>query len=85
MKAKTYLKDYIKKTTPILNRIFQEKQKEAAKISPITAEMIRVYRKFMGGKNIRGSLTKLGYECFGGKNEKTILKASLMVEYWYLL
>lgn len=80
MQAQVYLKDYIKETTPILNSFFKTKEKEAAKISPITAEMIRIYHKFMGGKNIRGALTKLGYECFGGKNEKAILKASLMVE-----
>lgn len=80
MDAKTYLKEYIKKTEPILNRIFAKKEKEAVKISPITAEMVRIYRRFMGGKNIRGALTKLGYECFGGKNEKAILEASLMVE-----
>lgn len=80
MRAKAYLKDYIKKTEPILNSFFKIKEKEAARISPITAEMIRIYRNFMGGKNIRGGLTKLGYECFEGKNERAILKASLMVE-----
>jgi geranylgeranyl diphosphate synthase type I len=80
MEAKAYLKDYIEKTTPILDSFFKAEEKKAAQISPITAEMMRIYRRFMGGKNIRGSLTKLGYECFGGKNEKAILKASLMVE-----
>lgn len=80
MEAKDYLKDYIKKTTPILEKVFKEKEKEAGKISPITAEMMRIYLNFMGGKNIRGALTKLGYECFGGENEKAILEASLMVE-----
>lgn len=80
MEAKAYLKDYIKKTTPVLDEFFAEKAKEATAISPIVAEMLRIYRKFMGGKNIRGALTKLGYECFGGKNGKAILKASLMVE-----
>jgi len=80
MEAKAYLQDYLKKTQPILNSFFKNEEKKAAKISPITAEMIRIYRSFMGGKNIRGSLTRLGYECFGGKDEKAILKASLLVE-----
>lgn len=80
MEAKAYLKDHIKKTQPILDSFFKSEEKKAAKISPITAEMMRIYRSFMGGKNIRGSLTKLGYECFGGKNERAILEASLMVE-----
>jgi len=80
MEAKAHLKDYIKKTQPILDSFFENEEKKAAKISPITAETMRIYRQFMGGKNIRGSLTKLGYECFNGKNGKAILKASLMVE-----
>lgn len=80
METKVYLKDYIKKTEKILDSFFKAKEKEAAKISLITAEMMKIYRRFMGGKNLRGSLTKLGYECFGGKNEKAIFKASLMVE-----
>ena len=80
MDAASYLKDYARKTESILDALFRDREKEAAIISPITAEMMRIYRKFMGGKGIRGALTKLGYECFGGKNEKAILKASLMVE-----
>jgi len=80
MQAKAYLKGYIKKTKPILDSFFEAQKKEAAKISPVAVEMMRIYRKFMGGKNIRGALTKLGYECFGGKDKKAILKASLMVE-----
>lgn len=80
MEAKDYLKNYLAKAEPILDSFFKAQERKAAKISPITAEMIRIYRNFMGGKNIRGSLTKLGYECFGGKNEKAILEASLMAE-----
>jgi geranylgeranyl diphosphate synthase type I len=80
MQAKTYLKDYIKKTQPILNSFFKQQEKEAAEISPITKEMIMIYHHFMGGKNIRGALTKLGYECYGGQNEKAILEVSLMAE-----
>lgn len=80
MDAKAYLKDYVKKATPFLDNFFKEKEKQAARISPLTAEMMKVYRHFMGGKSIRGSLTKLGYECFGGTDKKAILKASLLVE-----
>jgi len=79
MEAKAYLQDYVKKTEPLLDSFFKTKEKEAAEISPLAAEMMRIYRQFMGGKNIRGALVKLGYECFGGKNEKAILEASLMV------
>ena len=79
MEAKAYLQDYVKKTEPLLDSFFRTKEKEAAKISPLSAGMMRTYRQFMGGKNIRGALVKLGYECFGGQDEKAILKASLMI------
>ncbi len=78
MEAKTYLLDYIKKTEGLLDSFFKKKEREATQISPIAAEMMQIYRRFMGGKNIRGALIKLGYECFGGKDEKAILDASLM-------
>lgn len=80
MQAEPYLKDYIQRSRPYLEEIFRKHQREAAKISPLTAEMMVIYLDFMGGKNIRGALTKLGYECFGGKDEKAILQVSLMVE-----
>jgi len=80
MEAKAYLKDYIRKTEDILGLLFKEERKRAAGISPITAEMMARYPQFMGGKNIRGALIKLGYECYGGKDEKAILKASIMAE-----
>jgi geranylgeranyl diphosphate synthase type I len=80
MEAKAYLKDYIQKTSSIVKCLFEKKGREFGKISPIGKEMMKTYFNFMGGKNIRGALTKLGYEIFGGKNEKAILEASLMVE-----
>lgn len=80
MEAKAYLKDYIRESTPILNQFFSRKGVEARGISPLAGQMMAIYRQFMGGKNIRGALTKLGYECFAGKNGQAILEASLMVE-----
>ena len=80
MDARAYLEDYTKKANKFLDEFFSQKEKEAAKISPVVEEMMRVYQNFMGGKNIRGALTKIGYECFGGKSQKAILEASLMVE-----
>ncbi len=80
MDARAYLEDYSKKANKFLDEFFAQKEKKASKISPITSEMIKIYQEFMGGKNIRGALTKLGYECFGGKDEKAIIEVSLMVE-----
>jgi geranylgeranyl diphosphate synthase, type I len=80
MEAKDYLKDYIKKSEPFLDSVFKAEEQKGVKISPLIEEMMQMYRQFMGGKNIRGSLVKLGYECFNGKDEKAILEASLMVE-----
>lgn len=80
MEAKDYLKDYIKKIEPFLDSVFKAEEQKGAKISPLVVEMMCLYRQFMGGKNIRGSLVKLGYECFNGEDERAILEASLMVE-----
>ena len=80
MKATDYLTDYSKKADKYLDIFFARKQKEAAKISPLAGQMMKVYREFICGKGVRGCLTKFGYECFGGKNEAAIIKASLMVE-----
>lgn len=80
MNAKTYLQDYCNKTAPILKNFFLQKQKTSRSISPLAVQMMQTYYQFMGGKNIRGALTKLGYECLGGQNTKAILEASLIVE-----
>ncbi|MBM4401726.1 MAG: polyprenyl synthetase family protein [Candidatus Cloacimonetes bacterium] len=79
--AKVYLKDYINKTNPIISNFFDQKIKEAAKISPITEQMMQRYKNFMsGGKRLRGALIKLGYECFGGQDERAILETSIAIE-----
>lgn len=81
MDAKEYLKDYVKKVEPVLQDFFSKKISEAKKISPICEEMMKIYKEFMrGGKKMRGGLIKLGYECFGGKNEKAVLSASSTIE-----
>ena len=79
--AKEYLKDYINKTDSIIANFFEQKTKQAAKISPIAEQMMQRYKDFMsGGKRLRGALIKLGYECFGGQDEKAILETSIAIE-----
>jgi geranylgeranyl diphosphate synthase type I len=81
MDAKSFLKDYTQKVEPIIARIFDRKIAEAKKISPICTEIMGAYKEFMGGgKKLRGALVKLGYDVFGGKNQKAILEVSTAVE-----
>lgn len=81
MDAKTYLVNYAKKADRFLDEFFTKEKKAAAKISPICAQMMDIYRDYMrGGKKLRGALTVLGYRCAGGKDEKISLPASVAVE-----
>ncbi len=45
-------------------------------------EAIKTFTSYLkrGGKRIRGSLTIVGYQLFGGKDEKMILEAALAIE-----
>lgn len=76
-----YLLAYNKKLEPILNNIFDEEKNSISKLVPMAGEMVGDYKEFLsGGKKLRGTEIFLGYEMFGGKNEQTGLKASLVIE-----
>ena len=79
MTAEEFLKNYVQRSTPYLESFFEERVREAAKVSPIALRMVKTFRDFMGGKNIRGALTYGSYLLFGGKNEEAILKASNII------
>lgn len=79
MTAEEFLKNYVQRSTPYLESFFEERIREAAKVSPIALKMVKIFRDFMGGKNIRGALTYGSYLMFGGKNEEAILKASNII------
>jgi geranylgeranyl diphosphate synthase type I len=42
--------------------------------------MVEKYHNFIGGKRLRGALTRESYQMFGGEEEYNILKASMVVE-----
>ncbi len=79
MTAEEFLKNYVQVSTPYLESFFEERISGAAKDSPIAWRMVKIFRDFMGGKNIRGALTYGSYLLFGGKNEEAILKASSII------
>ena len=79
MTAEEFLKNYVQVSTPYLESFFEERISGAAKDSPIAWRMVKIFRDFMGGKNIRGALTYGSYLLFGGKNEEAILKASCII------
>ena len=76
----SHLKEYISEVSPYLEEFFQKQRINAAKISPIAEDMVARFEDFIGGKRLRGSLTKLGYEIFGGKPTNDIYKASAIIE-----
>lgn len=81
MRAKDYLKNYIKQSNPFLKTFFGELIATTKKISPVISEMMRRYQRFAsGGKKHRGALIVLGYDCFGGQNRTEIVKTSLCIE-----
>jgi len=81
MDAKKYLKDYAGEADKFLDQFFARERRKAIKISPVAVEMIDRYHKFMkGGKKLRGAEIKLGYEIFGGQNQKEIIRASTSIE-----
>jgi len=85
MNYQSYFLPYAAAIDRFLTNFFQQKTREARKITPVAAEMWRKLQKFIaGGKRIRGGLVKLGYECFGGKNQKAVLPLSAAIEITHL-
>jgi len=81
MDYKEYFLPYAAEIDVFLRHFFQQKIKEAKRITPIAAGMWEHFQNFIaGGKRIRGGLVKLGYECLGGVDEKKILPVSAAVE-----
>ena len=84
MDARAYLEDYSKKANQFLDKFFAQKEKEAAKISPVTGELVGAYREYMrGGKMARGALTVLGYRLAGEKDFEAILPVSVAIEIFH--
>jgi len=80
IEAITYLKSYIKRSSPYLESFFAAQLSRARAVSPIATKMVDIYRRFIGGKRLRGALTYASYQMFGGKSEEDIIKASTIIE-----
>ncbi|OGE16239.1 hypothetical protein A3F00_02645 [Candidatus Daviesbacteria bacterium RIFCSPHIGHO2_12_FULL_37_11] len=76
-----YLEEYNHNIQPVIDKFFSDQKKEVIKIAPIAGAMIDDFKDFLeGGKKLRGCEVLLGYEMFGGKDHKTGLLASLVIE-----
>ncbi|MBI2600356.1 polyprenyl synthetase family protein [Candidatus Daviesbacteria bacterium] len=76
---------YLKETAPQIDHqidlFLTQSLQEIEKISPNLGEFIQIFKEASeGGKRLRGSLVKLGYELFGGDNKAEILKVSVATE-----
>ncbi len=79
-KIKALLNGYVDEVTPYFKEFFLEQKEYARKISPIALDMVERYENFLGGKRLRGYLTKKSYEMFAGEKDYDISYASLFVE-----
>ncbi|MBP7928165.1 polyprenyl synthetase family protein [Patescibacteria group bacterium] len=81
-KAKEHLLDYISKVSPHFDSFFASQKEVSKNINEIALDMVVRYEDFIGGKRLRGALTKLGYDLFGGSPafEEDVLKASSIIE-----
>jgi len=65
-----------------LDLFFQSKLEKADLIDTSSKEMIEILKEFTmrGGKRLRAALVYYGYRCFGDKNLKEVIKASMTME-----
>lgn len=77
----SYLRWYVPQADQAIKSFLDEKAKEAKKISPITDEVIKVFRNLLkGGKKLRGAQVVLGYQSQGGTDIPAIINASIAFE-----
>jgi geranylgeranyl diphosphate synthase type I len=79
-KVQKYLSNYIQDSDPYFEEFFSRQKAFTDSISPIASQMVEKFQDFIGGKRLRGALTRSGYQMFGGGNDYEITKASLAVE-----
>ncbi len=76
-----FLEKYNLDLKPVLVEVFDKEKKRVAEIVPIAGVMADDYKEFLeGGKKLRGSEIFLGYQMFGGEDEKQGLLGSLVIE-----
>ena len=83
------LEKYFDKFKPQIDRgIKEELEKRLAEVTDISPQLVSVVLAMSelaaGGKRMRGLLTILGYELAGGKDEKEIVKAAVVMELFHL-
>lgn len=79
-KAKEYLISFISEVSPYFDEFFSKQKKIASQVSPVALDMAERYESYIGGKRLRGALTKIGYDLFGGQQKADILKVSSIIE-----
>lgn len=79
--AKDHLLAYINQSTPYFDEFFTMQKERAGEISLVAQDMVQRYADFIGGKRLRGALTKLGYDIFGGTLAEDIIKVSTIIEF----
>ncbi|KKU26700.1 MAG: hypothetical protein UX38_C0004G0080 [Microgenomates group bacterium GW2011_GWC1_46_16] len=83
------LDEFVRKYKHQIDRgIKEELEKRLAEVKDISPQLVSVVLAMSelaaGGKRMRGLLTILGYELAGGKDEKEIVKAAVVMELFHL-
>ena len=83
------LDEFVRKYKHQIDRgIKEELEKRLAEVTDISPQLVSVVLAMSelaaGGKRMRGLLTILGYELAGGKDEKEIVKAAVVMELFHL-
>jgi geranylgeranyl diphosphate synthase type I len=82
--GKQFLKDYFIKVNPILDEYISDHIKKAGEIGSLPAQALSHFNDIIkGGKRIRGALTVLGYQAFGGKDLEAIYDLSTFIELFH--
>ncbi len=79
--VKNYLKEFASEADRVLDEFFNKERDRSEQLDPIVSEFLTRYRRLLqGGKKVRGGLTVLGFEMFGGERCEDIIKAGAFVE-----
>ncbi len=81
MNFKTYLQHSASQIEPALDSVLASWQKDIEKNQPMLTPLSKIFaEQCQGGKRLRGTLVKLGYELAEGKNYTAILQPAVALE-----
>ena len=82
--GKQFLKEYIESSKPIISAFLTEEINKIKEFGEISVKLLESFREMAAeGKGIRGALTVLGYQIFGGEDLVEIRRTSTFLEIFH--